>query len=913
MCKRVKLKKRLVIYINIFALLFGALGALQPTTTSAAIGWDDLRNLQVLDKATNGNVLINTNDGKKFYYIGVARNNTLLDFGLDLALYEREDKALYAVINPENGRVRGYAVTGENAYEYKFDLSNVFGDYGVGGLNLFDTKIDVPKDYYIVSGKILGKLDLKDFKAKTSTLNDASISIRVGAANAWLTQADVKEDGTFSLSNSIINNVGANSIIVDTGRVKDILIYGYYKDVNGQVWEGKKTLNLATDFTRDPNNPQGMLYNKGSLDLQMAPTPNPTLSQQNIVTASSPFDIALSNAIKTFAKWAETTIRWAVNSVTGLLGSTADYVVGKVGCVGSACGMIGPWTVMRNIGLTLMVMALIIIAFANVLQIDIEQYGLNRMIPKIIISIVMAFFSWIIVVFFFDFTKALQDQAKGLINGPDGLVALQKITITTTSPGDAVLGAATPLLLIAIAIGAVICMIVLLFTLLARVVMLSFLLAVAPLAFILNIVPFTSNLYKQWWTEFWKWMFMGPVAVIIIALGSVIAGSVQGTSGALNTTLTPDSVGPNGGQTLIGFLILAASLYMAATLPMQWGGKIMQGWGKVGKWGRDNLLGGKYVKQGWQDFNKARADRGMLKYNELRTNLANKVPGGKMLTGTNKAQAAALAEGLEKTYESTYSRAGANDLIGEFKKSSNNPAKQRALAKIMQSKYGDASKLYAEANQLTADGNWASNDPATRKVWEEAAKGTAASSLTGLMMSDRGFRNFMSTENQELSMAIAENASSTSNPVEMQMFAAQLYGGIASGNAGKNFSGKSDKFIKGTTKAFQSANTPEARAAYIAASKSEDDQEVIPGVKVNSDEGKIIALKRAGLTEYQAIAFIQAQNMAKRWKSTMSEGERTKELTRSSDKVAGAIKSLDEKVDYIDTSQPNDPSDTWTI
>lgn len=370
-----------------------------------------------------------------------------------------------------------------------------------------------------------------------------------------------------------------------------------------------------------------------------------SLKDQKVVLQAvevNQMDKALSDSIKLFGGFVTSALRWSMGQVRGLLNSTGDYVLGVPG---KNEGMIGPWTALRNIALTLLVIGLIIIAFANVLQLDIEQYGLNRMIPKMIIAIIMAFSSWLIVTFFFDFTKAIQDQAVGLIGGTNGLDVLGGLTITTPTGGDIVGKLGAVLLLLALLVGVLICGFVLLFYLLMRIVMLSFLLVVAPLAFIMNIVPFASGLYKQWWSEFWKWMFMGPIALVIIALGSVIASSVGGFGSG--QTLT-DATVTTGGNILIGLLIFGASLYVAATLPAQWGGKIMQSFGKFGKnaWGKTGgallktggkaawgATGGKYVTRpiagafkGWRSKN----DETTQQHVDRASNaMLNKIPGGK--------------------------------------------------------------------------------------------------------------------------------------------------------------------------------------------------------------------------------------------------------------------------------------------
>lgn len=318
---------------------------------------------------------------------------------------------------------------------------------------------------------------------------------------------------------------------------------------------------------------------------------------------TSPLGDALASAIKTIGSWIQATLGWVMRTIDSLLDETSNYVLGNMD--GSSTGMRGPWIVMRNIGLSLLVMALIIIAFANVLQIDIEQYGMNRMIPKIIVSIMLAFFSWLIVTFFFDFTKAIQTQAIALLDpgasgGGSGLSFLGGLEITTPTAGGILADAGSVLLLLVILVGVIVCGVILLFTLLMRIIMLSFLLAVAPLAFILNIVPFTANLYKQWWSEFFKWMFMGPIALVILALGAIIASSASG--GAFGQGGSVDSLTATGdGSTLlIGLIIFAAALYMAATLPMKWGGSIMKSWGGIGKkiWGATGGMAGKGIKMG---------------------------------------------------------------------------------------------------------------------------------------------------------------------------------------------------------------------------------------------------------------------------------------------------------------------------
>lgn len=289
-------------------------------------------------------------------------------------------------------------------------------------------------------------------------------------------------------------------------------------------------------------------------------------------TENSVITKAIRAAAGTVLDFAVSAIGWSINLINKLLDWTQEETL--------RTSVKTAWVSMRNIGISFLMFILIIIAFANALQINIEKYGVGRMIPKIIISIIMAYFSWLIVMFFFDFTNVLQSGAAALVGGVDPNQWSKVLSGSTSfSAGSFASSIALLLLAVAIVVGILICLCILLFSLLVRVLFLSFLLAVAPLAFICNILPFTESMYKSWWSSFFKWMFMGPAAVFILALGVIIAGggnaSFQGTPLDETTITSLDAI--------FSVVVIAASIYLAATLPLKWGGQAMTGWQKLGK------------------------------------------------------------------------------------------------------------------------------------------------------------------------------------------------------------------------------------------------------------------------------------------------------------------------------------------
>jgi hypothetical protein len=589
------------------------------------------------------------------------------------------------------------------------------------------------------------------------------------------------------------------------------------------------------------------------------------------ITKTNPLDAAIGKAITWMLQGISKTMNWTMGQVNGLLNQTADMVVGRAGEKTPA--MYAPWISIRNIALSLLVMALIIIAFANVLQIDIEQYGLNRMIPRIIISIIMAYASWIIVIFFFDLSAAISGQAKGLSGGIDMLASLGKMSVAAPTSGQVLADIGIFFLIIAVLILTVACGIILLFMLLIRIVMLSFLLVIAPLAFILNIMPFTANLYKQWWSEFFKWMFMGPIALAIIALGGLIANSTSFGAGSADLTKGLGVISSSGGKggALIGLVIFAASLYMAATLPMQWGGKIMSSWGGVGKklwggtggaalgfagktaWDRTGGSLGRTVGGIFKGRSDARHQREDLVGLERRSDLANsRIPGMRqVMTGTSKAQAAQLKQAIDGQYDAQYGRLEAKELQNIQQSMTSTPRQKIAAFKAMQNNFDDGTKAYAKKGELDRFGQWVDGgDPVKRKDMEDAAKEEAARHLGGLMAGDRELLKFVADNNPEAAIMSAE-ASKKSNPALAQ----QLSGKLLSSTAGKSWTQKNHKVLGAmATMAGKYSSDPRMASFKTALSSA------------GSSEARTKLLMDRGVEAYDAQMLVSAYDHAGEWR-----------------------------------------------
>ncbi len=280
---------------------------------------------------------------------------------------------------------------------------------------------------------------------------------------------------------------------------------------------------------------------------------------ENIV---SPFDDFFENALQNMTEWTTKAIviggGW-VNKIlmygNDIRGSGTDSLQKE-------------WQAVRNITLSILTLGILIIAFANILNFDLEKYGLNKMIPKLVLGILGTYFSFFICAILLEVASALQNL---LLSG--NTLDMAKIGnidfegFRSGATGAAGMAVAETIFLILLLIIVVVAMLYLVIVLIVRVVVIWFLVALAPLAFMMNVLPFTEFLFKQWWSKFAKWVFMGPAIAFLLWLTNSFLVDGFGTSFSTSATA-------NTYNSWIFLLMAAAGIVMSAAIPTMMGGDI---------------------------------------------------------------------------------------------------------------------------------------------------------------------------------------------------------------------------------------------------------------------------------------------------------------------------------------------------
>lgn len=262
------------------------------------------------------------------------------------------------------------------------------------------------------------------------------------------------------------------------------------------------------------------------------------------------------------------------------------------------------WTQVNNLVNVVVIAALIFVAFANILRIQINNYAVKKILPALLLAVILTNFSYFICRFMVDLANVVLSLLMDGSTSTSVKTALNNPAATKSAPGvagafdftsaDSSTAIDTANLwksfiyIVAEFVGAVF-VFILSFLFFIRNYVIYFLVGLAPLAFMSTVLPQTKTLFNQWWSQFMRWVFMPIVSVFWLWLGGMWYSSSWGTDSEFNSSL-------------LGIAFAGVCYYMAITTPFKMGGAIMAKWGDLGKkaWG----LTGKQALGGVQNAGK---------------------------------------------------------------------------------------------------------------------------------------------------------------------------------------------------------------------------------------------------------------------------------------------------------------------
>jgi hypothetical protein len=261
-------------------------------------------------------------------------------------------------------------------------------------------------------------------------------------------------------------------------------------------------------------------------------------------------------------------IGWIVCPVVNFLSGIADSAYGMVASMltvpavntsDTNNALYQAWSIVRNLANICFVIAFLVIIYSQITSAGISNYGIKKLLPKLIISAVLVNISYWICALAVDISNFLGYAISSMfatigkpITGETPTTLNSGNSFTALAAGVLVAGAAVAFLqlsmLLPLLVGAVLVIVVVVIILTLRQGLIVMLIVISPLAFVAYLLPNTSKLFDRWWDAFKALLLMFPVVAFVYA-GSALAGKV----------LSGVAKDMDGGMK-VGFQIMAAAL-----------------------------------------------------------------------------------------------------------------------------------------------------------------------------------------------------------------------------------------------------------------------------------------------------------------------------------------------------------------
>ena len=266
-------------------------------------------------------------------------------------------------------------------------------------------------------------------------------------------------------------------------------------------------------------------------------------------------------------------IGWIICPVSNWLADGIDYMYSALQeflktkpleTTNQNSGIYLAWVIMRNISNVAFIVAFLVIIYSQLTSVGISNYGVKKMIPRLVIAAVLVNLSFTICAILLDLSNiagyAFQDAFMGIKNtistvGENTGVGWtwSEVIMLILSNGAFAAGAAytislgselLPLALSAVVgIGLVLLLVLLIMA--ARQALIVILIIISPLAFVCYLLPGTEKWFKKWKDLFLTMLVFFPAFSVVFG-GAQLAGIL----------IIQNATGPNGGiMQILGMVV----------------------------------------------------------------------------------------------------------------------------------------------------------------------------------------------------------------------------------------------------------------------------------------------------------------------------------------------------------------------
>ncbi len=278
------------------------------------------------------------------------------------------------------------------------------------------------------------------------------------------------------------------------------------------------------------------------------------------------------------------------------------------------------WAMMRSIANVAFVIAFMLIIFSQMTSYGITNYGVKKLLPRLIIAAILVNVSYFVCQIAIDLSNILGFSIKEMFDGLSGkiMISTDAGAVNVGATGQGFVGLAGSILalagavalgyallatLIPVLLAALVAMIMILFILVARQVLIILLVVISPLAFVAFLLPNTQPLFKKWQKAFTAMLMLFPIIALVFGV-STLASTI------LNTSLTNNLAGDT--KHWMSQIIAAAVMILPLFIVPGLLKKSLDNVGGIGQKmnGLSGKLGGALGKRGSQGYENSALGRG---------------------------------------------------------------------------------------------------------------------------------------------------------------------------------------------------------------------------------------------------------------------------------------------------------------
>ncbi len=215
---------------------------------------------------------------------------------------------------------------------------------------------------------------------------------------------------------------------------------------------------------------------------------------------------------------------------------------------GGGSAMYSAWVAMRDIANIAFVIAFMIIVYSQLTSAGVSNYGIKKLLPKIMVAAILVNLSYILCTIAVDISNIAGSSLYGLLGGDSfskGIDTSHFEGDASTSDGGwvgivgAILASATIIYLalpaLIVALPTALLAIVTVFLVLAlRQVLIILLIVISPLAFIALLLPNTEDWFKRWRKLFVALLVMYPIISLLFAASALASTVVMNSATDVN-------------------------------------------------------------------------------------------------------------------------------------------------------------------------------------------------------------------------------------------------------------------------------------------------------------------------------------------------------------------------------------------